>query len=324
MELNSDNRDFSAMSLISSLTEKVEHKTVQEFYMQPIASFKGPGRQGNALVYKDSYNSIRTFTKGKMNILFNDIDVNWLNEYEKWLREKKCAKTSISLSFRTLRSVYNKAIKAKFVRRDLYPFNEFKISKFDTTTKKRAISKNIIIDIQKLDLTKERYYVQFSRDIFIFSYLCGGINFTDIAHLTNENISDKQMSYIRKKTKKKINIPLQKNASEIIQKYQQNNSVYVFPILNLYHVTEVQKYNRIHKVMGKVNKALKEISKIAGVDINITSYTARHSYATVLKNSGVNIALIGETLGHSDLKITQIYLDSFENGQIDAAMKNLL
>ena len=72
-----------------------------------------------------------------------------------------------------------------------------------------------------------------------------------------------------------------------------------------------------------VNKALKTIAEKIGVKVNLTTYVARHSYATVLKRSGVNVALISETLGHSDLKTTQIYLDSFENSQIDEAMKNL-
>ena len=72
-----------------------------------------------------------------------------------------------------------------------------------------------------------------------------------------------------------------------------------------------------------MNYCLKEIAKIIGIE-HLTSYVARHSYATVLKNSGVNIALISETLGHSDLKTTQIYLDSFENSQIDEALENLL
>ena len=86
----------------------------------------------------------------------------------------------------------------------------------------------------------------------------------------------------------------------------------------------MKKHNRIHKVIGKVNPALKKVAKLAGLNVNLTTYVARHSYATVLKNSGVNISLISETLGHSDLATTQIYLDSFENEQIGEALKNLL
>ncbi|MDR3057883.1 MAG: site-specific integrase [Prevotella sp.] len=327
LELNADKKDYTASTLLTSVSDKVELKTVHEFYRELIVKFKESGKQGNYLVYKDSYNSIKSFTNSKLDMPFSDIDVKWLNKYEEWLRAKNNAETSISLSFRTLRSVYNKAIEAKYVRRNLYPFNDFKISKFNTKTNKRAISKDVILKIIETDLGKERYYVQFAKDIFIFSYLCGGINFTDIAHLTSDNIIDKHLSYKRKKTSKQVTIPLIDAAFDIMNKYSADSvdTGYTFPILNRnVHKTEIQKYNRIHKVMGKVNKTLKEISKIIGEEINLTTYVARHSYATILKNSGVNISLIGETLGHSDLKTTQIYLDSFSNSKIDEAMTHLL
>ena len=178
-----------------------------------------------------------------------------------------------------------------------------------------------------VDLSKEKFYTQFSRDVFIFSYLCGGVNITDIANLKYNNVINNKLSYIRQKTKKKINTPLSDEALQIIAKYgiAFGDDDYIFPMLDRkIHKTEVQKSDRIHKVMGTVNRHLKKVAKLACIKVNLTTYVARHSFATVLKNSGVNIALISETLGHSDIATTQIYLDSFENSQIDEAMKNLL
>ena len=94
--------------------------------------------------------------------------------------------------------------------------------------------------------------------------------------------------------------------------------------ISLIHKTEQQIYDRVRKVLKHVNKALHEWSRLLGLKIELTTYVARHTFATVLKRSGVNIAIISESLGHSDLSTTQIYLDSFENSQIDAAMQNLL
>lgn len=100
---------------------------------------------------------------------------------------------------------------------------------------------------------------------------------------------------------------------------------YIFPILNKkIHITRMQQYNRIHKIIVKVNPNLKEIAKLANIDANLTTYVARHTYATVLNRSGVNTSIISESLNHSSEKVTQIYLDSLENSQIDEAMKNLL
>ena len=161
-------------------------------------------------------------------------------------------------------------------------------------------------------------------DLFTFSYFTAGINFIDMAMLERSNIVDGQLVYYRKKTKKQIIIPLQDKASEIIKKYSNEHSPYLFPVLSPFHKTEVQVANRLHKVLAKVNKHLKEIGEKLELPIPLTTYVARHSYATVLKRAGVSTAIISESLGHSSEKITQTYLDSFDNEQIGNAMKNLL
>ena len=89
--------------------------------------------------------------------------------------------------FRTLRSAYNKAIKAKCARKSDYPFDEYKINKFDTSTQKRVIAKTEVLKFTQ-EVENNQPYAQLSKNIFVFSYLCGGINFTDIAKLTKDNI----------------------------------------------------------------------------------------------------------------------------------------
>jgi site-specific recombinase XerD len=233
----------------------------------------------------------------------------------------------MSVFFRTLRSAYNKAIDAKCAKKAAYPFNDFKVSKFNVKTKKRAIPKQSIKQIMELDLSRESEYMQLSRDLFIFSYLCGGINFTDMANLKYSNINEDKLVYIRQKTHKEVFIPLCPDASVIIDKYKNtaHSTVYIFPILNeKVHISETQKYNRKKKVLLNVNDCLKTISEKIGSKVILTTYVARHSFATVLKKSGVSTEMISETLGHSDIATTQIYLDSFENEQIGEAFKNLL
>lgn len=326
LELRADEKEFTASTLLETKA-KVKIKSVVEFYSELIEELEKANKVGNSRVYKDSLRSLEIFTNGKLDIPFSHIDIDFLREYEKWLRAKEMKETSMNLYFRTLRSTYNKAIEAKYAKKNNYPFDDFKISKFSIKTEKRAISKDSIKLIMELDLSKETEYIQLARDLFIFSYLCSGINFADMANLKPSNIVEGRLLYTRQKTNKKINIPLSNEADILIDKFKDNTKLsgYIFPILHQdIHKTEVQKYNRRKKVLLKVNRALKEIATIANIDSNLSTYTSRHSYATVLKNSGVNIALIGETLGHSDLKTTQIYLDSFENSQIDEAMKNLL
>ena len=327
LELNAEQKEYTTTTLLHDEHRKFELKTVKQFYQELIEQYKANEKCGNRLIYKSSYNSINVFTNGNLEIPFSAIDVAWLNKYEKWLRSKGNKETTMSLMFRTLRSAYNKAIESKCARKSDYPFNDYKISKFDVSTEKRAIAKADVLkfstDVHSIG---KQQYVQLSKDIFIFSYLCGGINFTDIANLTKDNIIEgKRLHYIRQKTGKLIKLGLSEEALKIIKRYAVESKGYLFPILNAQlHKTPLQKQNRIHKMLGKVNKNLKLLAAQLGVEANLTTYVARHSFASVLKKSGVNIALISEALGHSDLTTTQIYLDSFDNEQIDNAMKNLL
>lgn len=326
LEFNSEQKEYTTTTLLNDENKKFELKTVSQFYQELIEQCKSNDKCGNRLIYKSSYNSLKVFTKNQLDIPFSAIDVSWLNKYEKWLRSKGNKETTMSLMFRTLRSAYNKAIKAKCARKSDYPFDEYKINKFDTKTQKRAIAKTEVLKFTKeVDNIGKRQYVQLSKDIFIFSYLCGGINFTDIANLTKANITNGRLHYIRQKTGKLIKLGISEEAMQIIKKYESESKGYLFPILNTnIHKTPLQKQNRIHKMLGKINKNLKLIATQLNVDANMTTYVARHSFASVLKKSGVSIALISEALGHSDLSTTQVYLDSFDNEQIDIAMQNLL
>lgn len=326
LNFGADDKDFTVGNLINGGNRKIIESKVGEFFKLLISDFEKEGNVGNRRAHKGTLNSIKTFSKGNLNFTFSDVDVDWLTRYEKWQRSRNNKDTSIGVRFRTLRSVYNKAIKANVANKKNYPFNEFKVSKFNKQTTKRSISKSDILKIMNLDLSQQSESQQFSRDIFIFSYLCGGINFTDIANLKADNIVANRLQYIRQKTGKKISLIITQPAIDLLNRYQINGSFnYLFPILDSErHKTAVQKENRIHKILIRVNKDLKLIAELAKIDFNLSTYVARHSFATVLKKSGVNVALISEALGHSDLATTQIYLDSFENEQVDAALRNLL
>ena len=327
LEMNSEQKEYTTTTLLHDENKKFELKTVSDYYQELIEQLKADNKCGNRLIYRSSYNSLKAFTNDKLDIPFSAIDIAWLNKYEKWLRSKGNEETTMSLMFRTLRSTYNKAIKAKCARKSEYPFDEFRISKFDVRTQKRAIAKTEVLKFTKeVCPIGKRQYIQLSKDIFMFSYLCGGINFTDIANLTKANIIERnRLQYTRQKTGKLIKLGLSEETMKIIEQYAPESKGYLFPILDIkIHKTPLQKQNRIHKILGKVNINLKLIAAQLGIEGNLTTYVARHSFASVLKKSGVNIALISEALGHSDLSTTQIYLDNFDNEQVDEAMKNLL
>ena len=321
IEFKSQEKEFTATSLMEKVNKPVKRKTVQEVFNQYIQELESANRLRYADMYKCTMHSLIKFNK-HLDIPFSDMDTIWLKRYEVWLQSQGLAINTLGTRFRHLRVIYNFAIEEKIVKSEYYPFNSFKVSKLSQTTAKRSIQKGEILSV--LNYQGQTPLECLAIDLFTFSYLAAGINFGDIARLTKDNILENRLIYIRKKTQKQIKVSLQEQAIKLIQKYSMPDNPYLFPILSSFHKTEQQKVNRIHKIIAKVNKSLKEIGERLNIPIDLTTYVARHSFATVLKRSGVNTSLICEALGHSSERVTQIYLDSFGNDQMEDAMKNLL
>lgn len=323
-----DDEEYTADSLINEQKQEIKAQTVEEFYQHLIQNLRALGKVGNADAYLNSYNSLKNFNKGKkLTYTFSYINSSFLKKYEDWLRSKDIKETTLSFQFRTLRAAFNKAIEENAVSKEKNPFEQFKISKFNTKTKKRALTKEDIMKIITTETINPTELRLFARDIFTFSYLCGGISFVDVANLTMSNIHKGRLLYSRQKTHGAIDFKLCEQANEIIEKYTsyREQATYLFPILNAkLHKTPMQKKNRVRKVLARINKELKVLSSELEIEDTVTTYVARHSFASVLKKSGVNIGIISQALGHQDIKTTEIYLSKFDDKQMDEAMSNLL
>ena len=330
-QFKAEGKDYTLETLVQHVENPVRQMNFGDYLEHCIDVLKAENRYGYARNLDELRASILHFRK-TLDFYFSDIDLRWLRGYELYLRGRGNKANTIGIRMRALRMLYNRAIADKVVKRDNYPFNDFKVSEFHEQTMKRAISKEDIKRIIDLDLrtvtTCRSPYLSLGRDLFLFSYLSCGINLTDMARMRYCDIFEGRLSYHRQKTGKLISFQLQPMALDIIAKYRKPDAApndYIFPILDRrIHKTEVQKRDRIHKVMKATNRALRRIGEVLDIPIDLTTYVARHSYATVLKRSGVSTAIISESLGHSSEKVSQIYLDSFENSQIDEAMKNLL
>ena len=315
-------RDFSASTLIESVKPSAtSKKTVGDYYITYIDNLKKENRIRYAGMYEISYNSFIKFNK-HLDIPFSDVDVGWLKRYEAWGKGQNLSVSTISTRIRHLRAVFNLALLEHAIKSDCYPFHIYKVSKLNKATAKRALSKDDIHRIMEYEGKSQME--RLAIDIFTFSYLCAGINFIDMAKLKHSNIQDNQLVYNREKTKKLIIVPLQERAMQIVAKYNNGKTAFVFPILSNFHRSEVQIANRLHKVLAKINRHLKEIGEKLNLPIPLTTYVARHSFATVLKRAGVSTSIISESLGHSSERITRVYLDSFDKEQINDALKSLL
>lgn len=273
-------------------------------------------RIGTMNICQNVLNNIELF--GGERISFDSITVDWLNKFEKYLLKDK-NHTTVGMHMREIRTVINQAIKAEVMKESHYPFGAGKYEIKTGEGTKKALTKNQISDIINFsdgNETTEKY-----RDLWIFIYLCNGINVADMIKLKFKDIKDGEICFIRQKTeraskvKKEIRATLSPAIKSIIDKWGNKHSSenYIFPYL-----TGKEDAVKRKKICQDLTKRINKRMKMIGEDLkigNITTYVARHSYATVLKRSGANIAYISESLGHKDLSTTENYLAGFEKGE---------
>ncbi len=325
MKLEDEQTDFSAEEFTKKLKNQGRKTTVIQFLDEVIADLLKAEKVGNANVHKNLRNVIIRFRNQK-DFTFSELDGSFLRKFEQDFRERGVSEVSMSVHFRTFRALYNRAVVEDFAKKECDPFLDFKVSKFNTKTQKRAIKKEDIVRIALLTVEKgTRLYN--SQNAFLFSYYCSGINISDIIELEWTDISlDSLMEYERNKTLQKQRVQLLPPAKEILSYYQKySTGDYIFPYLDkAKHKTVAQINNRVKKITKQINEDLKTLATMAGIETNLTTYVARHTFATVLKRSGVDISKISELLGHDSEKTTKIYLGDFENEELYEATLNLL
>lgn len=313
IDLDNIGKPYTAQDVIDKLTVDERSENFYAFTEKEIGKMTSLEQTGNAAIYQSTLNAYKTFRKNK-DIAFKHIDAQELNKFKEYLIAKKNMPNTISLYLRTLRAIYNRAIKEKAVSENLYPFKDFVIKSHET--EKRAIEKESIDKITSLNLDK-RPDLFLPRDLFLFSFYMRGMSFVDLSNLKVSNIHGDRLTYERQKTKQKFSIRITGRAREIILKYNdlKVKKSYIFPIL----VRKGQEYLDYRNAMRLMNKKLKDLADLAELDEPLTTYTARHSWATIAKRKGVSTAVISEGLGHDSEETTQIYLDSFENDVLDDA-----
>ncbi|MGQ1908208.1 phage integrase SAM-like domain-containing protein [Marinifilum sp. RC60d5] len=315
LDFEKNEKTYTSDNVIEKL-KGVTSSNYISFTERVIKQLKELGKDGNARVYQSNLNVFSKFIKGK-DISFDEITYSLVKKFEASLYRKGNGINGVAHQLKTLRAIYNRAIKEGVARKDLYPFENIKIK--TEKTAKRALSKDEIIQIRDINLDKKPAQKR-ARDLFMFSFYCMGMAFVDIAYLKVKDIYKGRLNYSRQKTTQVYNMAIVEPAMEIINKYStlEEKDEFVFPILDKNHPSI---YDLYLSQMRNQNKRLKEIQKKLDLSLPLTSYVARHSWATIAKRSGIPTAVISEGLGHTTEKTTQIYLDSFENEVLDEANK---
>lgn len=270
-----------------------------------------------AVVTECTLSSLKKFhPKDKLSL--EAIDVAFMEKYEKYMLGKEKSNATIGMYGRTIRGVFNQAIKDRIIPQELYPFTEYHIPTGRNFKKALTLSDiGLIYNYQPKTENEAK-----AKDFWLLTYLCNGINGKDVALLKFKNIDGDMIRFERAKTKKAnkdkpviISFVITPDVRRIINKWG-NKSVwdgnYIFPILNTNDTSETI-YKKVYNFLKTTNKYTKLICMELKISARVTTMVARHSYATIVRNSGKSVEFVGEALGHNSLSTTQNYLAGFED-----------
>lgn len=261
--------------------------------------------------YTTVINSFMRF-RGECDVPICKMDSNLILEYEHWLKETGVCKNTTSFYMRNLRAIYNRAVE-KDISVQRFPFRHV-YTGIDKTVK-RALSAKIIREIKNLDLSLFPQ-LDYARDIFMFSFYTRGMSFIDMAFLKKKDLQGGILSYRRKKTGQKLFIKWEKPMQEIVDKYKTRESVYLLPLIKENGGNCRTQYRTCAHL---VNVKLKKIGEQLGLEIPLTSYVARHSWASIAKSKNIPLSTISEAMGHDSESTTRIYLASLDTASVDRA-----
>jgi integrase/recombinase XerD len=302
------------------ILRKSELDSFFKFGYELVKTMKEANQIGNARTYEFSLNVLKGYVNHK-DLSFRDINYNFLVQFENEHLKKGNSINGLSVYLRTIRSIFNRAIKSGFIGQDLYPFKTYVIK--STKTRKRAITGAAIKKVEDLELTpKDKFF--HARNYFLLSYYFMGMSFVDLAHLKLSDMIDGRIQYERQKTYQPLNMEIPASAQKILDFYigSKERGDYIFPIITA--TNPEKQYNQVLDARKRFNKKLKEIAKLCGIQENLTSYVSRHSFATRANNLGIPVGVISGMLGHTDAKTTQIYLDSLPTDMMDEFHKKIL
>ncbi len=291
--------------LLVILKKKKNDKDIFDFAAGYIEKFELQGRKSYADQFRYTMIILSDYTKTK-SLFFKQIDLKFLQDFETYLIQKGLKTNSISYYIRTIRTIYNYAINEGIASLKNYPFRKFKIKA--EKTRKRNVPMQTITAIKKIELSQKKAY---ARDMFLLSFYLIGINFKDLYYASG--LKNGRLEYSRAKTKRLYSIEVLPPAMKIIERYRGQTL--------LLNCSEI--YSSVYNFRKSVNKFLNDICLDMDLNVKITTYYARHSWATIASKLGVDRDTISHALGHGLDGMTDIYID-FDMDRVDNANKKVI
>jgi integrase/recombinase XerD len=318
----SSNYDLSAKSLLQFYFHKGKYKELEKALLE-----KSDGK-ADLLSILD-YARVR---KIKVSLPFENLTSNSLSEYERWMLKEGKSKTTVGIYLRPLRALFNSAIDQSEITKEIYPFGKNKYQIPQGRNVKKALSKEDLKKLYEYPL-EPGSVMHRARAFFFFSYVTNGVNVKDIAGLKYRDMDSNALKFYRAKTinttkgdLKPIIAPVTDYAKDVIRIYgnkQLSPDTHIFPIYKI-GMTEETKHKAVQALTRSINQHIKKLAVLVGVNPDISTYFARHSFTTISVQNGASLEFIQESLGHSSMTTTMNYwggfTDNVKKGNADKLM----
>lgn len=315
-KLDANGRIYTADDVIDEFNRYAHEYSLFNFMESIIAKLKHNGNLRTSETYKSTLNSFKKFRKDE-DIVLDCITSETMEAYEAWHKNRGVVPNTISFYTRILRAVYNRAVKDDIIE-NRNPFRHVYTGVAKTV--KRALPLAVIKKIKALDLSLTPA-LDYSRDMFLLSFYLRGMSLIDMAYLKKTDLKNGYVTYRRHKTGQQLIIEWTKEMQMILDKYPENKSHYLLPVIRNSGVNERSTYRNTGY---NINHNLKRIAGMVGVTIPLTLYVARHSWASAAKAKGIPLSVISEGMGHDSEATTQIYLASLDTSVVDKANSLIL
>lgn len=302
---------YSTDDIIDEYNHYIREYSLFHFTEGLIETFRQNGKTRTSETYKSALSSFKNFRKNE-DVMLDCLTSEIMEAYEAWQCKRGVTPNTISFYTRILRAVYNRAIENDIIE-NRHPFRHV-YTGIDKTIK-RALPLTAIKKIKSLDLSLAPS-LDFARDMFLMSFYLRGMSFIDMAFLKKSDLKNGYITYCRRKTGRQITIKWTKEMQTILDKYPENTSNYLLPIIRGIGVNERCVYRNVGY---NINRSLKNVATMVEIKISLTLYVARHSWASAAKAKGIPLSVISEGMGHVSETTTQIYLTNLDTSVVDKA-----
>lgn len=325
-EFELDDTPFTLQDIVKKFKKdsgKQQPVSYTAFHESLIEEIKNAGKLSTSNIEKETLKSIQLFFN-RTEITFRDLSVDSIYKYQSFLNGNNNSQSTIGIRIRTLRAVFNKAIKREIIPATIYPFDKFKVSKIKESGKKEYLSEKELELLKNAQLLNKNDII--ARDMFLLSFYGRGINFIDLMQLKKTDLYKETITYKRSKTEAIVNFKINDFWKQKIEEYTSPaDSIYLFNIIHNNQNAKIYINNRKRKYLKiYINTPLKTIITDLGIQKKITYYCARHSFATILKFNNISIDIIKEALGHKDIKSTMSYLNTLPSNTLDKMIDDII